>query len=257
LEITFLGNGDAMGTPRVYCECGVCREARTTGANRRYRSSAWLKTDGAAPLLLDCGPDWRTQMEALGERNAAHGLLTHAHFDHIGGMAEWADACRWLDTTANVYAPAETLAELRVRFPWLESRLKYVPNDAGMAFGAWRAMPWKVNHGKNGHSFAYRFVHEASGKAWAYCSDAISLSDAEKAPLFGLDLLVLGTSFFEEPFPLESRSVYDVKEALELVKELAPRSVLFTHLSHDLDVTQSYALPQNVSFARAGLKVTV
>lgn len=37
-QLVFIGTGDAMGVPRVYCECEVCGEARSSGVNRRYRS---------------------------------------------------------------------------------------------------------------------------------------------------------------------------------------------------------------------------
>jgi len=37
--LVFLGTGDAMGVPRVYCSCETCTEARTSGLNARQRSS--------------------------------------------------------------------------------------------------------------------------------------------------------------------------------------------------------------------------
>jgi len=255
MKIVFLGNGDAMGTPRVYCDCDVCGEARTGGRNRRLRSSLWLEADGEPPLLLDCGPDWRAQMEKRGIRRADRGLLTHAHFDHIGGLAEWADGCRWLEMTAELYAPAEVLAEVRVRFPWLESRLAMRANDEGMTYGEWSVRPWKVNHGKNGYAYAYRFERARDGAVWAYCSDSIDLTEEQKRPLLGVELLVLGTSFYEEPFPKETRSVYDVKEGLQLAAEVGARRTILTHLSHDIDARRDYGLPPGVRFAEEGLTV--
>ncbi|WP_276351394.1 MBL fold metallo-hydrolase [Cohnella caldifontis] len=257
MDITVLGQGDSMGTPRVYCDCGVCAEARTSGINRRLRSSLWLLEDGEAPLLLDCGPDWREQMERLGVREVTQGLLTHAHFDHIGGVVDWYDACRWLERPAEVYAPREVLEELRVRFPWIGSRLRLNANDDGMAYGKWRIRPWKVNHGKNGFSYAYRFDDPKDGKAWAYCSDAINLSALEKEPLHGLDLLILGTGYVREPFPMETRSLYDMEEGLRLVQEVGAKRVLFTHLSHDVDARLDYALPAHVRLAELGMRIPV
>ncbi|MCC3373171.1 MBL fold metallo-hydrolase [Cohnella sp. REN36] len=257
MKITILGNGDSMGTPRVYCECPVCSEARTTGANARLRSSVWLEAEGEAPLLVDCGPDWRTQMERLGVRQVRQGLLTHAHFDHIGGLAEWADACRWRRETARLYGPAEVLAEAAERFPWIGSRLLSTPNDAGMSYGNWDIRTWKVNHGKNGYAYAYRFDDRTRGVSWAYCPDSIDLTETQKAPLRGLSLLVLGTSYYREPFPKETRSLYDVVEGLALLEELGVPSAVFTHLSHDIDVRRDYALPPRVRFAHAGLVLTV
>ena len=121
--LTFLGTGDSMGVPRVYCNCAVCEESRILGRNRRLRSLAQIcgLEDGSDPddvTLIDCGPDWGRQMEAAGRRTIRRILITHAHFDHIGGLVEWADACRWLKQKGTAYAPAEVIRDIAERFPW-------------------------------------------------------------------------------------------------------------------------------------------
>jgi phosphoribosyl 1,2-cyclic phosphate phosphodiesterase len=257
MHITFLGNGDSMGTPRVYCDCMVCIEARGTGMNRRLRSSLWLEEEGELPLLLDCGPDWRAQMESKAVRSVTHALLTHAHFDHIGGLSDWADACRWTEQTATIYAPHVVLSDVRVRFPWIERQLKMIDNDQGTVYGMWKIKPWKVNHGKNGYSYAYLFEHMENGKKWAYCSDAINLTAEQKEPLNGLTLLVLGTSYAEESFPMDTRSVYDMKEGLLLAEEVKSDSVIFTHLSHGVDAGIDYGLPSHVKLAATSMIVVL
>ncbi len=255
MRITVLGNGDSMGTPRVYCECGVCTEARTSGVNKRYRSAVWLEEDRLPPLLLDCGQDWRAQMERLRVRHVEHALITHAHMDHIAGLTDWADGCRWRGEPATLYAPEEVLALIRSRYPWVETQLEMIANDKGMDYGPWNIRTWKVNHGKNGYSYAYRFDHKTDGKAWAYCSDAINMTDEQIEPLQGLDLLFLGTSFVEEPYPMETRSVYDMKEGIQLAERLKPSRVVFTHLSHDVDVRQNYPLPPHIQLAESGMMI--
>ncbi|WP_028561149.1 MBL fold metallo-hydrolase [Paenibacillus pinihumi] len=252
-RLTFLGTGDAMGVPRTYCDCGVCQEARSRGVNRRLRSSLHVCDKASGDTLIDCGPDFGRQMELAGLRDVNRVLITHAHFDHIGGIVEWADACRWLKKKGQLYAPQIVLDEISGRFPWLNRSLDFHSLDQGFHMGHWKVTSWQVNHGKNGYSFAFRFDHDQTGTAWAYCSDAISLTEEQLQPLYGLELLILGTSFYKEPFPIETRSVYDVTEALELLSVIQPKTSIFTHLSHDLDLSREYELPEEVTFAKTGM----
>ena len=232
-------------------------EARTGGSNRRFRSSALLSSS-IGDLLIDCGPEWRTQMEHYEKRELTHVVITHAHFDHIAGLPEWADACRWQQTNGHVYAPADVLVTLRKMFPWLENQLVYHDCSNGWQWGEWHIQPWKVFHGKNGFSYAYRFDKLGDTDnpyRFAYCSDAINLSSEQQTPLYGLDLLVLGTNFYKEDADVETRSVYDMIEALDLLDLVKPKLTLFTHMSHGVDILRDYNLPEGVMPAQTGMRL--
>ncbi|TCZ78267.1 MBL fold metallo-hydrolase [Paenibacillus albiflavus] len=256
--LQFLGTGDAMGVPRIYCSCEVCMEARQTGVNRRYRSSVLLRTD-EGNLLIDCGPDWREQMERLGFRGMERALITHAHNDHVAGLTDWADACRWTKHKGTVYAPLEVFTIIQRQYPWIKHQLNFIELDSFQStgqlftFGGWAISWYKVCHGHNGYSYAYRFTQ--GEYSFAYCSDAINLSSDQKAFLTGLDLLILGTSFYYEEAEFTSRSVYDMVEAEQLNQELRAKQMIYTHMGHGVDIQRSYALPSNVQLAKTGMQV--
>jgi phosphoribosyl 1,2-cyclic phosphate phosphodiesterase len=251
--LTFLGTGDSLGVPRVYCDCNVCTEARTTGINKRFRSSVLLETMSGR-LLIDCGPDWMQQMETFEIREIDNVLITHAHHDHIAGLPELTDACRYMKKRANVYAPEDVFETIRQQYPWLENHLNYYSiDDKALHFGSWAIKPWKVNHGRNGYAYAYKFSR--GDYHWAYCSDSINLQYEQKDPLFNLNLLILGTNFYKEDAETSRRSVYDMTEAVQLIEEITPERVYFTHMSHGVDITENYFLPTKILLARHGMEV--
>ncbi|MFZ5817447.1 MAG: MBL fold metallo-hydrolase [Bacillota bacterium] len=251
-QVVLLGTGDALGVPRVYCDCGVCQEARGGGLNRRTRSSALVRGP-AGTFLIDCGPDWRLQMEAVGLRHVEEILITHGHQDHIGGIPDLADSVRWTGLPVRVTGPERALEEVRSRFPWAARGLTWRALAGPLTVGGWAVNAWEVSHGRNGRSWAYRF--ERPGFAWAYCPDSIDLTPEERAPLHGLDLLILGTAYYDEPAPRSRRSLYSMVEAVALLEEVRPVRAVFTHLSHGVDLKAAYPLPPNVLVARDGMAV--
>ena len=59
MDIIFLGTGGAWGVPEVNCECLICREMRRIGEKRERTA---LPLSNETNLLIDCGPDIRSQL---------------------------------------------------------------------------------------------------------------------------------------------------------------------------------------------------
>jgi phosphoribosyl 1,2-cyclic phosphate phosphodiesterase len=256
--LTFFGCSDSQGVPRWWCACPVCEEARRDGRNRRTRPSCLFEGAGEH-VLLDAAPEFRLQASRHRLKSLDAVLVTHAHNDHVAGLPDVGDFTRWTGARCPVYAPAEVASALQARYGYLfapgsrfTGRFPLVPlEEAHRSFAGYTLTAVKVPHGFNGHSYAFRFERE--GRTWGYMPDCLGLEDL--APWRELELLVLGTSFYREDAPLESRSVYDVQEALELLSELRPKRAIFTHLGHGVDVSQP--VPEGTGYAFDGMEVVL
>ena len=253
--LTFLGSADSQGVPRWWCDCSVCHEAKTTGRNARTRPSVVIR--GSETVLIDAAPELRLQCarEDLAAFDAA--LVTHAHNDHILGLGDLGDWGRWTKKRCPVYAPSEVVPHLEARFGYMTrgGYLEHTPFlaleevEAERTFAGYEVTAIEVPHGYNGFSYAFRFSRGSA--RWGYLPDCLGLRDLE--PWRDLDLLVLGTSFYEEDAPVETRSVYDVGEALDLIEELKPERTIFTHLGHGIDIRKP--APEGARYAFDGLSV--
>jgi phosphoribosyl 1,2-cyclic phosphate phosphodiesterase len=256
-QLTFLGASDSQGVPRWWCNCEVCSEARETGINARTRPSVMLELEGAN-VLIDASPEFRLQATELNLQNLETLLITHAHNDHILGLGDVLDYLRWEGANTQIYAPESVLPQLEQRFEYAfqgkyASRFHAMPEN--LELHGWNISAFEVPHGFNGTANAFKLEHH--GKTLVYCSDSIGLSDTLLEQHFqNLELLILGTSFWDESGAVyASRSVYDVLEALEVVKKMKPVNTVFTHLGHGVDARDVSKLPENVSLAHDGLKL--
>ena len=91
MKLTFLGTGTSHGVPVIGCDCKVCKS--TDERNKRFRSSAYIEISGKSSdntskkyLLIDIGPDFRSQALRQNIRQIDAVLLTHSHADHLHGI---------------------------------------------------------------------------------------------------------------------------------------------------------------------------
>lgn len=248
LQLTVLGAGDSQGVPRWYCPCAICVEARLTGQNRRSRPSILLNWYEHS-ILFDAPPEIRIQLDRNGIRRLDAACFTHAHHDHIAGLVDLYDYARYTRQPLPIYIPQASSAALTERFPFLVDRVKLFPwhivAEPFHLFGL-QITPFLVPHGRNGTAHGFRI--ETGEVSVAYVPDALDIPlEVQEHHLRDLNLLILGTSFYHEEAPKERRSIYDVVEALALTARLQPQKIIFTHLSHDIDIRRS--LPPHHSFA--------
>ncbi|MCM1036394.1 MAG: MBL fold metallo-hydrolase [Bacteroides sp.] len=252
MKLLFLGTGTSTGVPSIGCDCPTCRSLDP--ADKRLRASALVTTDAGERLLIDCGPDFRGQILGAGAPPLDALLITHSHYDHVGGIDDLRPYCaggRHFPT----YCTADVAADLRRRNPWSFAAKLYpgVPTFAiheirpsePFTVGSTEIIPLPVMHA------ALPIVGYRIGPL-AYITDCKTMPEATVDLLKGIDTLVLNAL---RPAPHMSHLSLD--EALALAARIGARRTLLTHMSHDMPPAAAVALPPGITLARDGMTITI
>ncbi len=126
-ELVFLGTGTSMGVPTLGCTCAVCRS--DDPRDNRTRPSVAINYNGHT-VILDTGPDFRTQ--ALREHiQRVHAVLyTHSHADHILGLDDLRPLSFLGGAPLPLYADERTQQVLRRIFDYTFAKDSKYPTSA-------------------------------------------------------------------------------------------------------------------------------
>ncbi|SEA31219.1 phosphoribosyl 1,2-cyclic phosphate phosphodiesterase [Bizionia paragorgiae] len=253
LKITFLGTGTSQGIPVIGSTHPVCLSENFK--DKRLRVSVLVEWDNYT-YVIDCGPDFRTQMIRANCGRIDGVIFTHEHADHTAGL----DDIRpyfFRQGDIPIYAHQRVLGELRRRFDYIfatENKYPGVPsvienevkNEPFMLHNM-QVVPIEGYHYKL-QVFGYRFDR------FAYLTDMKTISETELEKLKNLDVLVINALREEEHI-----SHFNLEQALEIITKLQPKKAYLTHISHHLgfhDDVES-RLPENVFLAYDELQITL
>ena len=122
MKLTFFGTGTSLGIPIVGCKCPVCQSRDPR--DKRFRASALFEVDGLN-ILVDCGPDFRSQMLRAGTGHLDAILITHNHKDHLGGLDD-VRSLNFIDRhPAEIYCEPKILEDMRREYPYAFTSPKY------------------------------------------------------------------------------------------------------------------------------------
>lgn len=252
LEIEFLGTGTSTGVPMLRCHCPVCMS--DDPRDKRLRTSAIVRYQGAR-ILIDCGPDFRTQMLRASDDNIDAVLITHIHFDHVAGLDDLRAYC--FERPMPIYARADVLRDLHNRIPYCFSDHPYpgvpkfeehvIGDDPFLVEGV-RVEPIPVMH------YMLPIIGFRIGPL-AYITDAKTIDGAVIDSLKGVPLLVINSLRVEETH----LSHMCLEETLEVIDHIKPGQTYLIHMSDrmGLHAESPKLLPKGVSLAYDGLIVKV
>ena len=251
MEIEFLGTGTSTGIPQIKCQCEVCKS--NNPRDKRLRCSAVVRTGGLS-LLIDCGPDFREQILRASSQELDALLVTHSHYDHVGGVDDLRAYCQ--PSRFDIYAQEDVLNDLRNRIPYCFKEHPYpgVPQFnlhaitlEPFTIGDVLIEPLRVMHYKL-PILGYKIGN------MAYITDAKTIDESTFERLAGVRLLVINGLRFKE-----HSTHFTIAEALEVIKRVNPEQAYITHLCHDagFHADSEKILPEGVHFAYDGLVVRI
>lgn len=247
LEIEFLGTGTSTGVPMLRCHCPVCMSSDER--DKRLRTSAIVRYQGAR-ILIDCGPDFRTQMLRASDDNLDAVLLTHIHYDHVAGLDDLRAYC--FERPFPLYARADVLRNLHARIPYCFATDPYpgvaqfeehVIGDEPFLVEGVRVEPIPVMH------YKLPIIGFKIGPL-AYITDAKNIADDVIARLQGVPLLVINALRIEPHL-----SHMCLRETLDVVRRIKPGKTYLVHMSDriGLHAESHKILPNGVELAWDGL----
>jgi len=250
MELIFLGTGGAWGVPELNCDCLICREMRRKG-EKRDRTSLLLR--GRSTLLVDCGPDAKSQLSRHAVERIDAVLITHEHTDHYIGLDELfaykRNRPRGVFRPIPVYLTAASLEVIRKRFDYLEAlevvQFHVITPGGWFDVNEFRVLPFDTDHGETAKgSVGYLLVAaSSSGKSVriVYTSD---FSDIPSPPadLFELDYLVIQSFWLNEPVHNRPHHM-SFQKAIRFIEQLKPRKETF--LVHIGDADRATDDPAN------------
>lgn len=249
IKVTVLGSGTSKGVPEVACDCPVCTS--TDLKDKRMRASVLVQTHGMK-ILIDASADFRRQAldNNIYDLNAV--LITHSHYDHVGGIDDLRPFCAYGNLP--MYVRKDVDADLRRRLDYCFTEHPYpgVPtfdmkiiDNYPFFINGLKIIPIEVIHGKK-PIYGYRI-----GK-FAYVTDAKYINDTEKEKLEGLDVLIINALRIREHF-----AHFSLREALALIDEVKPKEAYLTHFSHEIGLNEELEkqLPPHVHPCYDGLEI--
>jgi phosphoribosyl 1,2-cyclic phosphate phosphodiesterase len=238
----------------IGCQCSTCRS--TNPKNVRLRSGAWVRI-GNKHLLIDASPDLRQQALRYKIPIPDALLITHTHFDHIGGLEELRAYNVHHRRPIRCFLSSDSYENIKKLFYYhFESKKEERSFSASFDFHVLPPSPATFDvDGLPISTFAYAqgpmtVTGYRIGKL-AYVTDIKQFDRSIFEHLTDLDTLLLSAGGIRP-----SRMQLSLEGALEFQSTVGAKQTYLTHLSHDIEYQAvSATLPKEVALAYDGLQI--
>ena len=251
MNITFLGTGTSTGNPQMLCNCRTCQSKNPKDI--RLRSSIYIKTDNCS-ILIDCGPDFRQQALRENIKVIDAVILTHEHYDHVGGIDDIRPFCK--QKGMPIFSYERVLERLKISMPYSFAENPYngvpvlklhtVLKEDFFIEGI-KVTPIELIH------YKLPVLGIRIGDM-AYLTDFNSISKQETEKLHGLKLLIVD-ALRKEPHISHN----SLQQALQLIEIVKPEQSWLIHMSHDMGLFEEIdpTLPEGIHLSWDGLKIEI
>ena len=282
MELTILGSGGCMVTPKPLCRCRVCEEARSKGwPYERTGPSSFLHDEN---LLIDTPAEIALQLNRAGIDRIDYLMFTHLDPDHVEGFRVveqiTLDFRTWkayrgkkirlilprvlMDKITDIRSIYGPLIDFYEAQGFVECRVF----DRKTRIGDTEITAIPVDRGSQ-TSFVYIFEKEGMKMAYAPCD--IKPFPEENNEVQGADLLVIQPGMFEDNLKhgfkyagdhISRKTLYTFEETVALARRIRAEKAVFVHMEEywNRGYDDYLAIEKkidNVQFAYDGMRVRV